>query len=220
MSERQYHHWTVVEDDLLRRAYALGQSAEAVAAKVGVTASAVRNHATWLGLKHRRRQRSLTDRFMDYVSPEPNSGCWLWDGSCDRRGYGQLRVTKRVLKYATHVALYLDGRPVADGMYACHHCDNPGCVNPAHLFIGTQKDNMADSANKGRASPPPPAKPGQGMKKFCVRGHPLSGDNLYCPPGNSRHRACRECLRIRKAAQNARLKEQRSVARALRCSVQ
>lgn len=92
----------------------------------------------------------LGERFASHVSPEPNSGCWLWTGSCDRKGYGQIRVAPRVLKYATHVSLALVGREVPKGMAACHRCDNPNCVNPDHLFIGTQRDNIQDAKAKGR----------------------------------------------------------------------
>lgn len=214
-----YHHWTDDEDEVIRRAWAAGSSSATLATQFGVSQAAVSQRAAVLGVKHRRLQRTIAERFADYVLPEPNSGCFLWEGSTDRKGYGQLRVARNVLKYATHIALELEGRPVPDGMNACHHCDNPICVNPDHLFIGTQKDNTDDMLRKGRASRPPVAKPGQGMKEFCVRGHPLSGDNLYYPPGNSRYRACRECLRIRKAAQNAKLKLARAAAREARCLV-
>jgi hypothetical protein len=181
----RYHHWTAAEEELLRRAYAIGTPTKMIAAKIGVSWVAASLRARSLGFQHRRSQRTLADRFTDYVSPEPNSGCWLWDGSCDRKGYGQLRVTKSVLKYATHVSLELAGRSVPDGMHVCHHCDNPACVNPAHLFIGTQKDNTADMIRKGRGSKPPLAKPGQGMKEFCLRGHPRISAGHY--------RYCRQC---------------------------
>lgn len=192
--------WTDALDEVVRLGYERGTPVSEIAEQLGMTVVAVALHGRVIGLRHRRRTRTLADRFMDYVSPEPNSGCFLWEGSCDRRGYGQLRVSRDVLRYATHVALELDGRPVPHGMGACHHCDNPGCVNPAHLFVGTQKDNAADMIRKGRGSKPPIAKRGQGMKDFCVRGHPMSGDNLFFFDGG---RGCRECSRIRKAARRA-----------------
>ncbi len=150
-------------------------------------------------LPTRRYGRTLAERFYDYAMPEPNSGCWLWLGSWDRRKYGQLRVDGR-LRYASHVSLGLAGTPVPAGMSACHHCDNPPCVNPGHLFIGTQKDNTRDMMAKGRSKPPPLAKPGQGRKLLCLRGHDYS--DAYVAPGST-WRRCRECMRLRKARRSA-----------------
>jgi hypothetical protein len=92
---------------------------------------------------------SVAERFEQYSIPEPNSGCTLWFGTVDRHGYGQLRVAGK-LQYATHVALSLSGRPIPAGKRACHHCDNPGCANADHLFIGDQASNVADMLKKGR----------------------------------------------------------------------
>jgi hypothetical protein len=97
---------------------------------------------------------TVAERFERKYTPEPNSGCWIWFGSVDRRGYGQMRIGKRA-RIATHIALELAGRPLALGQWALHRCDNPACVNPDHLFAGTQKDNMRDCIAKGRHSKPP-----------------------------------------------------------------
>jgi hypothetical protein len=112
-----------------------------------------------------------------------------------------LRISKKVLRLASHVSLEIAGRPVPAGLFACHHCDNPWCVNPAHLFIGTQQQNSADSILKGRNSKPPTSKPGQGLQEQCWRGHLLSGDNLYITRFGRRHcRACkREIKRLRRS---------------------
>lgn len=82
--------------------------------------------------------------------PEPNSGCWLWEGAVSSQGYGRMtfngknRNAHRVLWIVTH------GEP-PDGQLVCHKCDVRVCVNPDHLFLGTNQDNMIDMVRKGRA---------------------------------------------------------------------
>lgn len=93
-------------------------------------------------------------RGMAYIEassiPEPNSGCWLWLGPIDPNGYG--RISKRTFgfilahRYAKHEA----GNDVK-GVCVLHRCDNPICVNPDHMFLGTNKDNSQDMVRKGRA---------------------------------------------------------------------
>lgn len=145
--------------------------------------------------------RSISERFWNFVIPEPNSGCWLWMGACDRRGYGQMRARPKLL-IATHVSLQLAGRPLPAGLMACHICDNPPCVNPDHLFAGTMKDNIRDAIQKGRAKKPPRKAVGCGLKAECWRGHPMAAVNLIFRSDGSR--ACRECSRIAKGELVAR----------------
>lgn len=97
-------------------------------------------------------RKPLHDKFWAKVSPEPNSGCWLWLGSCDHHGYGQMRVDGRGIM-ATHVSLQLAGvlKPF-EGACARHKCDNPPCVNPDHLIWGTLKQNSHDALSRGRAN--------------------------------------------------------------------
>jgi len=94
----------------------------------------------------------LIEDFHGSYIPEPNSGCWLWDGPLDTHGYGVVSVRHRHYK-ATHVALAISDRPVISPKVACHKCDVPACVNPAHLFVGTKKENTRDSMTKGRFRP-------------------------------------------------------------------
>ena len=87
--------------------------------------------------------------FMQKVSPEPNSGCWLWTGSINSSGYGIYYRNSK--KDAAHRASWrLFNGDFRQDLLVCHKCDVPGCVNPNHLFLGTHTDNMRDAKSKGR----------------------------------------------------------------------
>ena len=93
------------------------------------------------------------ERFAAKYIPEPNSGCWLWDacilpmkGGTERGGFYLNGRTE-----LAHRASYILPRgPIPAGLFVCHRCDNPICVNPDHLFLGSQSDNMRDMVSKGR----------------------------------------------------------------------
>lgn len=88
-------------------------------------------------------------RFLDALQRESN-GCWRWKQRCNSHGYGQTRIHQT--KIASHRLAYtLFCGPIPDGMCVLHHCDNPPCCRPDHLFLGTMKDNMQDMAKKKRA---------------------------------------------------------------------
>lgn len=80
------------------------------------------------------------------------ASCWPWTGERGRRGYGKAKMGLRSFLSAHRVALALSSKRHPPDMYACHHCDNPPCCNPAHLYWGTPKDNQQDCANRGRDS--------------------------------------------------------------------
>lgn len=88
-------------------------------------------------------------RFEAKIIPEPNSGCWLWLGTVSE-GYGHLFAGGRV-QSAHRLAYEHWNGCIPDGECVCHRCDVRLCCNPAHLFAGTQKDNIDDMRNKGRA---------------------------------------------------------------------
>ena len=74
--------------------------------------------------------------------------CWEWQGGKDRDGYGHIRIEGKLWQ-AHRFSSLLDGKD-PKGYVVMHTCDNPGCVNPAHLSLGTQKDNIKDMIQKGR----------------------------------------------------------------------
>ena len=83
------------------------------------------------------------------VTVDPETGCWMWRGSAKSRGYGMIAVEGYARR--AHRASWEAFRgPIPPKMFACHHCDRPGCINPDHLFIGTCRDNIDDMMRKGR----------------------------------------------------------------------
>lgn len=76
--------------------------------------------------------------------------CWNWIGVKDKDGYGTLSIRGKGLKRAHRLSWEIHNGPIPDGMSVLHKCDNPSCVNPEHLFLGTQLDNMRDKTAKGR----------------------------------------------------------------------
>jgi len=88
-------------------------------------------------------------RFLTKFRIDAESGCWFWEATIDRHGYGLVwNGTKQAFAHRRSYELVVGKIP--DGLCVCHSCDEPSCVNPEHLWVGTQADNMHDMAEKGR----------------------------------------------------------------------
>jgi hypothetical protein len=92
----------------------------------------------------------MRKELLKFVAINPANDCWEWTGTKNRPGgYGAVYIDGK--QVAAHRASYADAfGPIPDGMWVLHKCDNPPCVNPEHLFLGTARDNTLDSMRKGR----------------------------------------------------------------------
>jgi hypothetical protein len=93
-----------------------------------------------------------TNRWIEFdqaYSPEPNSGCWLWLGALNAKGYGSIRIAGKT-ELAHRMSYRRYRGEVAAGVQVLHRCDVPACINPDHLYLGTHADNMRDMSSRNR----------------------------------------------------------------------
>lgn len=123
--------------------------------------------------------------------------CWEWkaakSSSNPSKAYGVFSVDGKLVKAHRLAFELFKNQRIQAGMLACHHCDNPRCVNPLHIFIGTSRDNVVDAENKGRLYHHKGV-----LMTHCRRGHPLTDSNIYVYH-KSGDRVCRTCRAMRES---------------------
>lgn len=135
-----------------------------------------------IGNRETARGRFLTKFLID-------DGCWEWQAGkfeSSKGGYGQFHYNGKPIQ-AHRFAYMMFVNDIPEGMEVCHTCDNPPCVNPSHLILGTTGDNARDRDNKRRGI--------NSSKTHCPEGHEYNEENTYVAPNG--WRKCRTCIRER-----------------------
>lgn len=145
----------------------------------------------------------IEDRFLDKVSPEPNSGCWLWTAYCYPNGYGAFWTGDRT-ECAHRVSYRLFTGEIPSHLQIDHLCRVRSCVNPDHLELVTLTENVL----RGIGAPAVNAR-----KSHCIHGHPFDEENTYISSTGARK--CRVCIRARKAKYYAQKRRDNTENRAL-----
>lgn len=136
--------------------------------------------------RNRGERYPIEFHFWKKVEPIPFHSCWEWVGSKTRLGYGQMSGGGAGRKMSAHRASWhIHFGEIPAGASVCHRCDNRGCVNPGHLFLGSHADNMHDMKNKKRLP--------NARKTHCVRGHAFDEANTLV---SKKGRECRACRRL------------------------
>lgn len=112
--------------------------------------------------------------------------CWIWTGSFMYKCYGEAYIKGEKIR-AHRLSWLIHNGEIPNGLFVCHKCDTPQCVNPDHLFLGAAKSNMLDCVSKGRNF--------QQKKMHCPQGHEYSKNNIIRAKDGSR--ICRKCRDLR-----------------------
>lgn len=141
---------------------------------------------------------TIEERFALKINVLNPNGCWLWEGSKTKNGYGQISTSREAgPEYAHRVSWKIHFGPIPDDKIVCHDCpgprDNKDCVNPIHLYLGTYFDNTMDAIFKeGKIVQ---------LKAECPQGHPYTLDNIYIHKGGVSKEwiQCKICTKQRAA---------------------
>jgi hypothetical protein len=139
------------------------------------------------------QSNSIVERF--FAKVQITEGCWLWRGAqkgrhyVTRTGYGHFALNGRKQVAAHRWSWIHFHGPIPAGLFVCHTCDNPVCVNPAHLFLGTVKDNALDMVAKGRHGAL------RLRKTHCLRGHEYTATDVNTTNGRHNCQTCNRQLR-------------------------
>lgn len=138
------------------------------------------------------KHADMVTRF--WAKVDTTGDCWTWTAATNRKGYGLLQKPNNSGQISAHrYSAMLHFGMFDRGLMVLHHCDNPPCVNPSHLYLGDGFDNARDKIARGRSH--------HQRKTHCPSGHPYDEANTYLWRG--RHRQCRECARLREARKRA-----------------
>lgn len=133
-------------------------------------------------------------KFWSRVDRRGDDECWTWQGSTFRGGYGRFHVRKKEVMQAHRWSWQnAHGQEIPEGMFVLHSCDNPPCVNPAHLRLGDHAENMRDRAQRKRSR--------NAQRTHCDHGHEFTPENTYLSAEG--WRTCRTCNLARQAQRRA-----------------
>lgn len=154
--------------------------------------------------EHPLQHNGAIERMFGYITYPKDTDCWIWSGPTTKEGYGVLWAGRKQYKAHRIVYEYFAGEVIRPGLLACHKCDRSTCVNPAHIFIGTNSDNTKDAWNKGRLwiNTHQPAATAR-LRDHCKRGHPWPESLVLRSDGSAR---CRECRKLEDRRRDSTMK--------------